>query len=145
MTQSRGRFMLILLVLLLHQMNCVYYPNIMFIHISYSSDIAIEWCFLLVLLYLAKKLQIFLVLRIPKRRKNIQYVMKRTCNQLVHSAYEMAPTINFDWLTTPSFVARIFTPRYIVCTSTWYIVTPYHVRIYLSPRFITYKSLPLFY
>ena len=113
MTQSRGHFMLILLVLLLHQMNCVYYPNIMFIHISYSSDIAIEWCFLLVLLYLAKKLQIFLVLRIPKRRKNIQYVMKRTCNQLVHSAYEMAPTINFDWLTTPSFVARIFTPRYL--------------------------------
>ena len=90
----------------------------MFIHISYSSDIAIEWCFLLVLLYLAKKLWNFLVSRIPKRRKNIQYVMKRTCNQLVHSAYEMAPTINFDWLTTSLFVARIFTPRYIVCTST---------------------------
>ena len=38
----------------------------------------------------------------------------RTCNQLVHSAYEMASTINFDWLTTSLFVTRIFTPRYIV-------------------------------
>ena len=115
MTQSRGHFMLILLVLLLHQMNChCLLPK----YNVYTYQLQLRYRYRMAFFYQYYYIQqrncrFFLVLRIPKRRKNIQYVMKRTCNQLVHSAYEMAPTINFDWLTTPSFVARIFTPRYL--------------------------------
>ena len=77
MTQSRGHFMLILLVLLLHQMNCVLLPKYNVYTYQLQLRYRYRMVFFISIIISSKEIvNFFLVWRIPKRRKNIQYVMK---------------------------------------------------------------------